>query len=197
MFLWHRKLLCRQHDSRAEMAAKHVAVKKTQQREQRLIHLISHLSPLQRQRLMRFADRRLAKFGVPNCTGQDLLQDAILALLLGLQPGPRGRHPRAEDLADGCAFASYLRGVLHSLAEAEARRREHRHLHVPLGPISGDSDCGQHPLRAPAVADPRAEASFSDLRDALFGRLKKRCPERLQRILDRWEEVAGWMPYCP
>ena len=156
--------------------------------EERCFELIVHLDDQTKRQLREFADSHLARRGLWGTTGRDLVQDALLAILSGFRPGPQGRHPRSEDLADGAAFANYLRGVLWSLIEAEARKFRIRPPHEPL-PTETREDQDYEPGLDLKTASPADEASFADLKSEFFRRLRARCPDYLMALLASWEAV--------
>jgi hypothetical protein len=149
-----------------------------------------------KRQLSRFADYRLAGIGLWATTGQDILQDATLAILTGLQAGRYGRHPRKTDLADELAFGGYVKGVINSLIDTLASRREHCHVHQPLDGLNGKTNQEQQTGQA-TPASPDDDVVFIDLRNELFSRLKSRCPNHLRRPLEGWERVCGWAEVIP
>lgn len=157
--------------------------------ETRISELISGFKAFEKQQLEGFAERSLRKFGLTEAIARDLVQEAVLAVIVGLQEGrSAGRHPREEDLADSQSFVTYLRGVVHSLAEAQVRRREHRYVHVPID--SFPVDCEQiTPFSAPSDT-PGQELIFRDFSKEFFSRLYARCPDRLKDMVHRWKAEA-------
>lgn len=84
------------------------------------------LTPKELLVLAGFASFRLAKVGLNPTGAEHIAQDALLAVLRGLESSTVGRYPRPCDLTDQSAFMDYLRGVIGSLVEAERRGREGR-----------------------------------------------------------------------
>ena len=156
--------------------------------QDRCFELIIQMDDQIKRQLREFADSHLAQRGLWGTTGRDLVQDALLAILSGFQPGPHGRHPRAEDLADGPVFANYMRGVLWSLIEAEARKRK---LRPPHEPLLAENREGQEcePWLDLKTASPADEALFVDLKNEFFRRLRAHCPDYLMPLVARWEAV--------
>lgn len=167
-----------------------------QRRAKRCYELIESLNDEAYRQLREHAEHRLAQNRLWHTTGRDLVQDAIVAVLSGLENGRSGRHPRDEALTDESAFLRYLKGVLNSLVEAETRRREHHYAHKPLdGFENGFVDEKAIEVAAPATVD--GDISFLDLVSEFFRRMRIRCPTHLQRPLEGWHEVCGWSEEIP
>src|SRR5690349_916508 len=73
---------------------------------------LHRLSPADWRMLRKFAAFRFARVGLNPEWDEDLVQDALLAVLLGLKTSTKGRHPRPADLASHSRFMDYLRGVI-------------------------------------------------------------------------------------
>jgi hypothetical protein len=89
-----------------------------------------------------------------------------------------------------------MKGVINSLIETLASRREHCHLHQPLDGLNGETNQEQEPGLAMSVT-PDDDVVFIDLRNEFFSRLKSRCPDHLRRPLEGWELVCGWSEEIP
>ena len=72
-------------------------------------------------RLRAVAANQLRRVGLTALDPEDLLQEAVLAVLRGTTSRRRGRHPGAPDLVDTPAFERWLNDVLNSLATNWAR----------------------------------------------------------------------------
>jgi hypothetical protein len=87
------------------------------------IELLNSLTSGDLSNVTRFAGFRLSRVGLHPGDGQDVVQDALHAVLLGIESPATDRHPRPMDLASGPAFLCYLKGVISSLVSFELRRR--------------------------------------------------------------------------
>lgn len=122
-----------------------------------------------------FAERRLAHFGLPTHQGEDVVQQALYAILKA-QQGDGGRNPNPEDLESQAAFVNYLRGVVNSIAEGWARPL-FRNPHLSLDAVQE------------VVADPQvSQVEFRDLMVQMFVRMRERAPARLFPTIDAWEK---------
>jgi hypothetical protein len=134
--------------------------------------------------LASFASFRLTRVRLDPSAGEDLAQDALLAVLRGLESLSAGRHPRPIDLEDDSKFLDYLKGVIGSLVEAERRRWAHPFDHEPFDEHSHGDD----PFPGRLGEGPQSELEFQDLRHAFFERLAQRTPDRLREMVLAWEK---------
>ena len=134
-----------------------------------------------------FAERRLAHFGLDLQSSNDLVQQAIFAILRGIS-GNGGRNPNPADLENRAAFQNYLRGVISSVAEGWARthRREGKNTYA--------FDLIQESFTDPVNTQENLE--FSDLKTELFSRLRERAPDRLLPTIDAWEKMPDGRIPC-
>lgn len=132
------------------------------------------------QTLARFAGFRLARVALSTELAEDVVQDAVLAVLRGTKSRQRGRHPRPSDLKDSAAFHTYLKGVIRSLVDAQRRS--------PFaGSVSEPAECHMQEIMA-APRNPCGELMVSDLAQELFRRTHDRAPKRLRRLVRTWAE---------
>ena len=136
--------------------------------------------------LRNFAERYLAWRGLPRHSGEDLVQQAILALLVGRELRAEGRHPRRSDLADIPTFLAYLRGVIRSQIDAQRARREQAFHHVEWQEDLTNLVCAEAQFRLRS-ADKHLE--FRDLSEQLFRRLRTTAPPRLQQLVMMWQQL--------
>lgn len=142
------------------------------------------------ERLTDFAEFRLASLGRSIDDGEDMVQQALAAVVQGLESNELGRRPRPQDVADKTSFLLYLQGVIVSRIQCETKSRRikayHRHT-----PIAGDVSEGIEAGICLVSPTPTAseQASIDDLQDELFTRLRKRAPERLRATLEEWEKI--------
>jgi hypothetical protein len=146
--------------------------------------LMQVLTPKELSTLAGFASFRLARVALNPADGEDLLQDALLAVLRGLESSSEGRHPRKVDLASISTFMNYLRGIIASLVEAERRRFEHDCVREEF---DGNLPASE-PLALHAGLWLESDLEFRDLRNELFGRLTERAPEGLLELVQAWQE---------
>jgi hypothetical protein len=143
-------------------------------------------------RLSSYADYRLKRVGVESELGQDLVQDAILAILIGMQGLLNGRHPRTDDVKDDESFRRYLFGVIRSLVAAQALRRKQ------WAPANCFDD------RSPNMPDilisyrtPAESADGAILARGLFAELRLRIPPRARDMVERWAAEYWWTEEIP
>ena len=120
----------------------------------------------------------MAHFGLNFEDALDLYQQAVYAIL-------HGRNPNSADLADRDAFLNYIRGAINSVVEGWARtfRRE------------GKKNCSLD-LIPELVAPVDTNVEFSDLKEQLFARLRRRAPARLLPTIDAWEKAPDGRIPC-
>ncbi|MDR3565932.1 MAG: hypothetical protein P4N59_31470 [Negativicutes bacterium] len=147
--------------------------------------------------LLAYAARRSSHLGL-NVQPADLVHDAVLAVLAGLNDQQEGRHPRCEDLRDMPAFMNYLKQVIKSVATHMGRHQRHLHF-TCLHPIKVTTDGSGQPslpeLEAPPQSDHNAE--LRDLRGELFAQLRRRAPARLRRMIKVWKKDFFWTDTIP
>ncbi len=140
------------------------------------------------ERLYAFAEARLLKLGVTCADGQDLAQNALLAVIRGIESqGNHGRHPLAVDVASNEAFEAYLKSVIISLSDfrlTEFRsQREKEQVERVVMEDEGEINI------ADMAPGPDEVAGWSDYQQQFFARLRPRIPANLQATIDRWEPV--------
>jgi hypothetical protein len=155
------------------------------------LRLIGLLTRVDLTDLAKFASFRLAKVGLIRLAGEDVVQDALLAVLRGAGAHSKGRHPRPVDVANSANFIHYLKGVIGSLVEAERRSRKHQCVHEPL---EEGFRAGEHfTVKDESPGSPLTDLEFCDLRHQLFHRLEEGVPQRLRGLVLVWREQ--W-EYC-
>lgn len=129
--------------------------------------------------LTEFAECRLVALGAPPSYGEDIMQRAFHAVLMGLETDQPGRRPRLSDVADKPSFLNYMRGVISSLVYALTRKSSFRQ-------EVGEWDDNSLPPGETASTSTMA-LEMRDLRAELFPRLRARAPSRLLATIDAWE----------
>ena len=150
---------------------------------------LAELTPMEITGLTEFAESRLVTFGFPPSHGQDISQQALVAVLNGLETDQGGRIPRPVDLQHKVAFLNYLRGVISSLVWNMTRRAEFRAHPQWIDALGLTQDSGG--------ANPANEACIKDLEEQLFQRLQDRAPARLQSDISAWKRVFPYADRVP
>lgn len=158
----------------------------------RCYHLIASLTDETQQEIKTLADDRLARLGIWNVTGDDLLHDALLAILSGTQLGD-GRHPRLQDVHDTAAFTSYLKGIVNAFIMTQVVKCRQMLEYASFDDLDGQMET----LCTPMLERPDVSLGFTELQAALFCRLKARCDEELFSVLQQWEQSCGWLDEIP
>lgn len=130
--------------------------------------------------LSNFASFRLSRIGLPAADGQDLVQDALLAVLKGVLNRSEGRHPRPVDLAGMPAFIHYLKGVIISLVDAQRRHRRTS--------CVSDSFEEQPAKRARLAGAHTQQVELVDFTNELFSRMLDRAPGHLRDLVRAWKD---------
>jgi hypothetical protein len=144
------------------------------------LELLQFLTQQEWATLAGFARGRLLRVGLNPFQAEDMVQDAVLAVLKGVESSSEGRHPRGSDLANRHTFTDYLRAVVASLVESERRK--------------GWNSCAWEKLDetiAHGHAIPGQEIAglvFRDLHWKFFSILARRTPHRLQELVEAWKE---------
>jgi DNA-directed RNA polymerase specialized sigma24 family protein len=140
-------------------------------------------------RLYAFAEARLLKLGVTCADGQDLAQNALRAVLRGIDSqGDHGRRPLAVDVASNEAFEAYLKSIIVSMSDfrlAEFRRQRQQEQLEQVGVME---DEGELTIPDKSIGADE-EAGWNNYKQEYFSRLRRRVPENLQATIDRWEPV--------
>jgi hypothetical protein len=110
------------------------------------------------------------------------VHEAILAVLVGLDGRPEGRHPRRAHLRDTPSFLNYLKQVIKSAATNVGR-------HQRCLTITSLED---HYSDLTTSAQPDHDVELRDLQGLLFSHLRRRAPRRLRRMIKRWKEEFFW-----
>ncbi|MBP9900305.1 MAG: hypothetical protein KBH45_02510, partial [Verrucomicrobia bacterium] len=114
--------------------------------------VLQQLNLLTREDLFDMADyatRRLKRVGLTALEGEDIAQDAIQAILVGLEEAKQGRHPRASDVINKATFKDYAGGVINSLVTVE---RQHPFgVNAVRGFHGPGSRFGGQPAKRPVV----------------------------------------------
>ncbi len=155
--------------------------RKSQGLHQRCSNCLQALTASDLARLSRYAGYRLTRVGIHWEFGEDLVQDAMLAILIGMEQPLKGRHPRTKDLEDSDSLRRYLCGVIRSLAAAQALRRRQ------MAPT--DSFCDQGLIMADTLVyerTPAEAANLGVLAQHLFTELRLRIPPRARGIVEAW-----------
>ena len=162
----------------------------------RCAELIENIASENLMPLRYYAAYRLQRVGLSGQGAEDLVHDAIAAILNGIRHKKRGRHPLEQDLKSAETFTRYLRGVVNSLVEAERRRREHSHIHVGMNEDFREDDCF---LGTQLVAEvgPENDPAWRDFLDELFSRLRGRAPKHLLSMITGWQKESLWAVKIP
>lgn len=129
--------------------------------------------------LTEFAECRLVAVGAPPSHGEDIVQRAFHAVLMGLETDQPGRRPRPSDVGEKAAFLNYMRGAVSSLVYALTRKFSFRQ---EVGEWDDNTLPPGETTSALTVA-----LEMRDLRAELFPRLRARAPSRLIATIDAWE----------
>ncbi len=162
--------------------------------------ILQQLNLLTREDLVDLADyarRRLKRVGLTTLEGEDITQDALQAILVGLEEAKQGRHPRTCDLASKTAFKDYVGGVINSLVTVERRRPVHDTKHYSLTPTGSRTD---NEAPQPELATPESvtgDVAISDLQSAFFARLWPRACPAMTPHLQKWEDTWRWSDQIP
>jgi len=140
-------------------------------------------------RLYAFAEARLLKLGVTCSDGEDLAQNALRAVLRGIDSrGDQGRRPLAVDVASNEAFEAYLKSIIVSMSDfrlAEFRRQRQKEQLEQVGVMEDEGE-----LTIPdRIIGADEEAGWNDYKQEYFSRLRRRTPANLHATIDRWEPV--------
>jgi hypothetical protein len=145
--------------------------------------------------LAAYAERRLRRrLGTERTSVEDPASEALLRLIRGLQNGHAGRHPRLNNVHNRGAFMSYLRSVINSLVETEARKRKYQSGQDSLEKLTAEGEAGK--LAEFLAVDPQRHV-FLDLKIQLFGYLRQKAPRHLQLIRAEWEMECEWVCTIP
>jgi hypothetical protein len=148
--------------------------------------LLQSITTKELAKLTRFAERRLTHFGANIEDANDLFQQAIYAILHGIN-GRGGRIPRPTDLANRDAFQNYLRGAISSIAEGWSR------IHHRVAKRTSSLTTLEPVLFGSANTGDNVE--FADLIAQLFSQLRKRAQPHLLPTIDAWEKAPdGCIP---
>jgi DNA-directed RNA polymerase specialized sigma24 family protein len=134
--------------------------------------------------LARFASFRLARMKLTPSEGEDFAQDALLAVLKGLDTPTAGRHPRPLDVADPAKCLAYLKGVISSLVEAERRRLQCAFVHEQF------EENFSHTDRLRSDPGDQCDFEYEEFRQEFFKRLLQKAPVRLRDLVLAWREQS-------
>ena len=146
--------------------------------------LLQNLSQDDWQHLVHHASRRLLILRKQRSLAQDVVQDAIRCILIGLESAERGRHPKVHQVANKSAFMDYLMSAINSKASAISPPE----LAFPIS------------LAEEVEAPPTNGAEAQDLRAFLFPKLRELASGRLQPTINAWEAVyseTDQVPHVP
>jgi len=135
--------------------------------------------------LASFAGHQLRAVHLPDSLGEDLVQQAMVAVAVGARDRSQGRHPRPVDVAQHPQFLNYLRGIISSLVESHRSRLENHYPHSTWEEWMPDDAAGEEGKANTKVDE---EVAFHDLSDLFLRRLALRTPARLRQLLSAWEE---------
>lgn len=131
-----------------------------------------------------YANRQLHKVNLNHISGEDLVQQAALAVAIGAHDRLRGRHPQPSDLGNHPAFLNYLRAVIRSFADTQRCLVEATFRHEQW---NEESTCMV--FQNSLGKDVCEEVAFRDLSESLFVALRAQIPDRLRGILEAWREL--------
>lgn len=147
---------------------------------ERSLELLQSLTQQEWTALAVFARCRLLRIGLNPSQAEDMVQDAVLAILKGARSASEGRHPRDADLAGRGTFLDYLRGVIASLVESARRNGWGGHFTDDFEEITR----GTQSLPDEEVM----RLEFRDLHRQFFTNLGGQSPPRLCGLIDAWRE---------
>jgi hypothetical protein len=147
--------------------------------------------------LAAYAKRRLLRVGMDGCLAEDIAQDALQAILVGLGTPTDGRHPRSIDVASHSAFIDYIGGVINSLVSYERAKRIYQFLHEPIRTESDQEEDLAPAMELRSSVSVASEVSWNDFQHTFFTRLRPRAALAIQPILIDWQEVWQWSSQIP
>ena len=140
--------------------------------------------------LANFARHQLQAVNLPECFGEDIVQQSILAIAIGARERSQGRHPRPVDVEQHPNFLNYLRGIITSLVESQLNRLENHFPHATWEEWMLDGVPGGEGKADSIVEE---EVAFQVLSDFFLQRLTLQAPARLQQLLI---EIHRQVPAC-
>lgn len=155
------------------------------------------LTPEDLASLAAYAHRRLQRIGMDGSLAEDIAQDALQAIMVGLYTPIDGRHPRPCDVASHGAFVEYLGGVVNSMVAYERSKRIHQFTHEPLVTDPGHDEHKSHFAELRSDESVVADVCWNDLQDVFFARIRPRAVFPIQPILIDWERVWQWSSQIP
>jgi DNA-directed RNA polymerase specialized sigma24 family protein len=162
-----------------------------EKRNARCFDLLHQLQQSDVTQLRLYATWRLRRASLEAITGEDIVQDALSAVLRGLESLESGRHPSEDDLATQATFCNYLRGAINSIVEAKSR-----HFRRPTCIISLE-DVVNATIEIPIHSSPAEEIQIKNLREELFRRLERKAPKQLRSTLSAWAKQSAWADKIP
>jgi hypothetical protein len=144
--------------------------------------------------LAAYAERRLRWRLGPKRAFVDPANEALLRLVRGFEIGQTGRRPRMKNVRNKSALMSYLRSVINSLVETEARKRKYQSGQVSLEQLIATGEANKH---AECLAVDLQRHVFLDLKFQLFGYLRQNAPRHLQVVRANWEMECEWVSTIP
>lgn len=163
----------------------------------RIRHKMEELTRPDLEGLVGYAHRRLLRVGLDPNLAEDITQDAFQAILLGLETGTAGRHPRRMDVESKQSFIDYIGGAINSLIAYERGKWRYRFHHQPIGLPKPDEDDAELSFEITSTDRVEHEAGWNDLQAAFFARLKPRAFQQLRPILADWEMEWRWASKIP
>lgn len=149
------------------------------------LELLNTLAPPDFSALRKHAAYRLERVGLDFQIAEDLVQDAMVAVLMGTDRRNKGRHPVRRDLLTKATFMLYLQRVLNSLVEAKFRGREPAGLHTQMFTEDETGDC--HCIQISAPPSLAGDAARQDFFREFFRMLRLRAPKHLGPLVNAWE----------
>jgi hypothetical protein len=146
--------------------------------------------------LREYAERRLLRIGLTTAGGRDLAQDALLAVIRGIEEG-RGRRPRPDEVASKESFRHYLHGVILSMTDVRSTDiKSQRRGQTPMQDAGVSEAEGGVAITARTIGTDK-EAGWNDYKAQFFALLRACTPERMQATIDAWEPVFMEADYIP
>jgi hypothetical protein len=149
------------------------------------------------QELREYAERRLLRIGLTTAGGRDLAQDALLAVIRGIESKNHGRRPTPNEVASKESFRHYLHGVILSMTDVRSIDiKSQRRCQTPMQDAGVSEAEGGVAIAARTIGTDE-EAGWNDYKAQFFTLLRACTPERLQATIDAWEPVFMEADYIP
>ena len=143
-----------------------------------------------------FAEHRMGRHHLAQNSAEDMVHQALCAIIRGTWKGEKGRRPKMDDLRTKNAFLHYVRSAINSVVSVSKKTPELLFIHESIHRYK-DVEVEARTMVLKAPSGPDEDTSMVDLKNELFARMREIAPKVWHPTIDEWERTFFWAGQVP